>query len=392
MEDKLQAGKRGYSIGSSNNVLQMGAIKITGDVIPPIWRVVITRPNGKPHDPAINILADIVYWHRPIEIVDERGVIIEYRKRFAGDWLQRDYKSFREKFKYSRNQVKQAVDKLVEVGVIETEFRNPVIEGKKLGNVLYINLVVSKLLELTYPKDLYEQLIPLFNLNSIGVLDLNSIPLLDLNSRQIQRLLNTQTSLKDSSPPQVGAGESKISPDPEQDPEPEETPKDNKPKILNPETKTGKLGLLEIWFSEEYSLDLPARNTDAEKKGASRLWWSPLRKMLDQTDYDLETTKAFIRDCYDYLYSINNDLVVSSPKTFANTFPGIVAKRRKAGQVRIDRQFKEPPEGVEEDIKEIWADLPDEAKAYISDNPNKKDRYRQRLIALNFLPEPALAE
>ena len=79
--------ERGYPVGNSVAVYQMSALLITGDVIPPIWRKYITRENGKPHDPAVNILGDIVYWHRPIEITNEAGAVVGYRKRFAADWL-----------------------------------------------------------------------------------------------------------------------------------------------------------------------------------------------------------------------------------------------------------------------------------------------------------------
>ena len=47
-------------------VEKIGQLQITGNVIPTSWFRNITFANGKPHFVAITILAEIVYWYRPI--------------------------------------------------------------------------------------------------------------------------------------------------------------------------------------------------------------------------------------------------------------------------------------------------------------------------------------
>ena len=69
-------------------VQEIGAMNITGNVIPPLWYQNIKTPTGKTAFLAINLLADIVYWYRPTIIRDEEtGNIIEYKKKFAKDKL-----------------------------------------------------------------------------------------------------------------------------------------------------------------------------------------------------------------------------------------------------------------------------------------------------------------
>ena len=64
-----------------NSVDRMHQINITGNVIPMIWFEQIRFSNGKPNTNAIMILADIVYWYRPIEERDEQtGRVVELKK------------------------------------------------------------------------------------------------------------------------------------------------------------------------------------------------------------------------------------------------------------------------------------------------------------------------
>ena len=76
-----------YSTGN-DIVDEVGKINITGNVIPMIWFQTIRYPNGMPHNNAIHILADIVYWYRPKEERDEEsGQLIGMRKKFKEDLL-----------------------------------------------------------------------------------------------------------------------------------------------------------------------------------------------------------------------------------------------------------------------------------------------------------------
>ena len=80
---------------------QMKDLNITGNIIPMSWFKTFSAPrktdkkngfSGKIKLLAINILADIVYWYRPVEVRDEKtGFVIGYKKKFKSDLLQKNY-------------------------------------------------------------------------------------------------------------------------------------------------------------------------------------------------------------------------------------------------------------------------------------------------------------
>ena len=133
---------KGYPLPKNHVVNQVGKLNISGNVIPHTWYQHIRFNNGKPDLAAIVILAEIVYWYRPVEIKDEKsGEFLGWRKKFKADKLQRHYDSFAEQFGLTKSQVKRATDNLVRLGIIEKEFRNfRLPDGRKLGNVLFISL------------------------------------------------------------------------------------------------------------------------------------------------------------------------------------------------------------------------------------------------------------
>lgn len=130
-------------------------MRITGNIKPPIWRKTIVYTNTKGtfhHSDAADLLADIRYWYTRQEIRDERtSEIIEYRKRFKEDKLQRSYNDIAEYLNCSMKLARQAVKFLADLGVITLEFRNIKQSGGTLYNVMYIELVPSVLQRLTYP-------------------------------------------------------------------------------------------------------------------------------------------------------------------------------------------------------------------------------------------------
>ena len=129
----------------------VGRLNITGNVIPEMWYRRITYNNGRPCLNAIIILSEIVYWYRPVEIRDERtGFIKGEKKKFKSDMLQRNYDALAEKFGLTKRQVKDAVDILVDMGVVIREFRNITSGGLKLNNVTFLGVNVEKLEEITY--------------------------------------------------------------------------------------------------------------------------------------------------------------------------------------------------------------------------------------------------
>ena len=107
----------GYRSSGNLTVDAMGSIAISGNVIPEEWYKHILKPTtGKPYLLAITILADLVYWHRPTEVRDERtGEVIGWKKKFHGEMLQKSYQEYANKFGESKKTIKLAFDQLVEI-------------------------------------------------------------------------------------------------------------------------------------------------------------------------------------------------------------------------------------------------------------------------------------
>lgn len=137
--------------GSGNEIVDMvDRISITGNIIPQIWYKTITHPSGKPYLEAIVILSDIVYWYRPTEVRDERtGEVIAYRKRFKADLLQRSYADLAQQFGISKREATNAVVALEKIGVVRRHLRTIDVNGTKMANVLFLELVPKALLALT---------------------------------------------------------------------------------------------------------------------------------------------------------------------------------------------------------------------------------------------------
>jgi DnaD/phage-associated family protein len=130
---------------------EIGKINFEGTVIPHNWFNAIKFNNGKPDVVAIVLLSEIVYWYRPAIIKDElTGRIKEVRKRFKADLLQRSYESFAEQFGFTKRQVKDALKRLEDAGLIVREFRDIYANGRVFANTLFIRLNPEKVLEITF--------------------------------------------------------------------------------------------------------------------------------------------------------------------------------------------------------------------------------------------------
>ena len=144
----------GYLSSGNQIVDAMGSLNITGNVIPTIWYKTILRENRKPYLLAIAILADIVYWYRPVEVRDQStGQILGWKKKFSGDILRQSYQYYADLFGESKKTVKTAIDRLEALCVLKREFRT-VSHGEGLvsNNVMYLKLVPEQLYRLTYPE------------------------------------------------------------------------------------------------------------------------------------------------------------------------------------------------------------------------------------------------
>lgn len=133
----------------------MAKLRLQGNIIPKIWhKTIVSEKTGKADLIAINILADIAYWYRPAEDRDElTGAVIGYRPKFAADLLQRSYDDLADHFGISKGQAKSAIVRLEQLGVIRRIFRKISVGGILIPNVLFLELNVDRLSELTYPND-----------------------------------------------------------------------------------------------------------------------------------------------------------------------------------------------------------------------------------------------
>lgn len=146
---------RGNIYSTGNAIVDENAkLNISGNIIPQAWYKTIIRDSGKPYLTAIVILADIVYWYKPAEVRDEvTGQVVEFKKKFKADLLQRSYQQISEQFGISKKEASSAIVFLEKLGVVKRVFRTINIEGLVINNVLYLELIVNRLRELTYPED-----------------------------------------------------------------------------------------------------------------------------------------------------------------------------------------------------------------------------------------------
>lgn len=129
---------------------------LSGNVVHSAWFKTITTENGKADLVAINILAEIVYWYKPTEVRDElTGQHVGWKNKYREDLLQKSYASLANEFGLSERQVKAAIVRLEDLGVITRVFRTINANGMVLNNVLYIQLNVEQLKKIsTYPMQL----------------------------------------------------------------------------------------------------------------------------------------------------------------------------------------------------------------------------------------------
>lgn len=134
----------------TEEVLALSNVSFEGNIIPIEWFTHIKLANEKPDTVSILILADIVYWYRPTTVRDEAsGRIIEYRKKFKADLLQRSYKELESQFGFGRSQIKDALQRLEQIGLVKRIFRTLNHQSSVLHNVMFIQIYPAKIIEIT---------------------------------------------------------------------------------------------------------------------------------------------------------------------------------------------------------------------------------------------------
>lgn len=132
-------------------------LHLVGNIIPPQWYKSIMKNatekgkvKPKAHLLAINILADIVYWYKNTVERDElSGEVIEIRKKFKGDLLQRSYASIMEMFSCSMEDARESIVFLENLGLIKRVFRTEIIGDVKVGNLMFIQIFPNMIAKAT---------------------------------------------------------------------------------------------------------------------------------------------------------------------------------------------------------------------------------------------------
>lgn len=125
-----------------------------GDTTDPAWYRTIRHESGKPHPNAVAILARIVYMFRPIKILDQQTGLDDevcIGQKFVADQWQASRQMLADEFGFTKREVDSALETLRRLGIIKTELRSLKVNGVRLSNVLYIDLNLPKLKEISTP-------------------------------------------------------------------------------------------------------------------------------------------------------------------------------------------------------------------------------------------------
>lgn len=132
-----------------DTLASLSQLNIQGNIIPHTWFSKITFENNKPDLLGIMILAEVLYWYRPVEIRDETtGALLGLKKKFKNDMLQRSISSFAEQFGVSYRQIADALKRLSSKNLLYKENRTVTTAMGKLGNVLFLAPVVREIANL----------------------------------------------------------------------------------------------------------------------------------------------------------------------------------------------------------------------------------------------------
>ncbi len=123
----------GYK-NSNYDVSNLRGFRMIGNIIATSWYEHVRLPNGKPDTNALLLLAEIVYWFRPIE--DGEPI----KQKFMHDKLHLSYKQIENKFGLTHRQTHDALWRLRDAGFITVEERGFRTEEGDWHRRLFINL------------------------------------------------------------------------------------------------------------------------------------------------------------------------------------------------------------------------------------------------------------
>lgn len=144
---------------ANQQTIEMSSFGIEGHTIDHSWYHILKKPSkkdpiGKTDSTACVLLADIVYWYKPVHSIDQDSGVHTIGKKFKSDILQRSYAQIEQQFGFTKNQARDSLELLESLGIAERIFRDEMINGQKVPNIMYIKFNHKKLIELM--KSYYE--------------------------------------------------------------------------------------------------------------------------------------------------------------------------------------------------------------------------------------------
>ena len=269
------------AIGSSRNEMvdAIGRMNITGNVVPLQWFKHLRLENGKTDSIAALLLAEIVYWYRPIEQRDETtGKVLCWRKKFAADKLQKSYGALADQFGFTKRQVTAAMHRLETAGLITLELRTLTVgDGLRMGNVLFVGVNADAIERITFDAE-------------TSTLSRSSViaptPKCETNTETTTEIITDDRVLSSVAPEGADATGKNESVSPVV-----ETPKPKRER--KPRTPTE-------WERQRHELGETFTNeTNLSSEGMTfaereRRWWSPLKTILAAAKGDMTFAKQLI--------------------------------------------------------------------------------------------------
>jgi len=142
-------------------VIAVGQTQLQGDITPHEWYSKITHENGKPDPVAVALLAHIVYWYRPIELLEHARPV--WYKKFSSDLLQKSYKDLQEHFGFTRRQLHYAFLTLERLKLAQRILRTIFVGTQKISNVMFIEIFPKAVAEISQPVHKLKKKVPYYD-------------------------------------------------------------------------------------------------------------------------------------------------------------------------------------------------------------------------------------
>ena len=200
----------------TETVRAIGKINLTSagySLIPWPWyeHVTITKKNRYnqevkyPDLLGLTILSYVVYWYTPTVDVDEVSQRTNTpRRKFKADKLQCGYQELMNRFHASKEQVRLAVGRLSDAGMITVELRTVHTKQSILSNVMFIEPIPARIAEISTPPLELTTTLPLNRQPPSPSID--DHPPLQLKGTYTNASTNASTEIGEEEPSPSGGG------------------------------------------------------------------------------------------------------------------------------------------------------------------------------------------